>query len=115
VKTFDSLRMSHLSEATLLARCRDAVQEIAPNASVILYGSRARGFAAPESDYDLLVLVEGPLNQQLEDRIGDRLYPLEVESDAVLSLIVYEKQTWDTPLYKAMPLHRNVDREGILL
>jgi len=115
VKTFDSQQMNHLSDAALLIRCRDAVQEIAPGASVILYGSRARGSAAPESDYDLLVLVEKPLTQELEDQIGDRLYALELESDVVLSLIVYEKQTWDTPLYKAMPLHRNVDREGILL
>lgn len=115
VKTLASQRVRHLSDAPLLVRCRDAVQEIAPGASVILYGSRARGSAAPESDYDLLVLVEGPLTQQLEDRIGDRLYALELEFDAVLSLIMYEKQVWDTPLYQAMPLHRNVDQEGIVL
>ena len=82
---------------------------------MILYGSRARGATESESDYDLLVLVEGPFSRKLEDQIGDRLYALELESDTVLSLLVYEKHTWETPLYKAMPLHRNVDREGILL
>jgi len=115
VKTFDPWQQSHSYDAALLARCRDAVREVAPGATVILYGSRARSAAEPESDYDLLVLVEGPLSRQLEDRIGDRLYALELESGAVLSLIVYEKHAWDTPLCKAMPLHRNVDREGILL
>jgi predicted nucleotidyltransferase len=82
---------------------------------VILYGSRARGVAEPESDYDLLVLVEGTLSRTLEDQIGDRLYALELESGAVLSLLVYEKRSWDTPLYKAMPLYHNIDQEGIVL
>jgi len=115
VKTFDLWQQSHPHDADFLARCRDAVQEVSPSATVILYGSRARRAAEPESDYDLLVLINGPLSQQLEDQIGDRLYALELESGTVLSLLVYEKHTWDTPLCKAMPLHRNVDREGILL
>lgn len=115
MKTLDTWRKSHLRKAELLSRCRDAVWEVVPGAEVILYGSHARGDAEPESDYDLLVLVEGPLNQQIEDRISDRLYALELESGTVLSLIVYEKQVWETPLYKAMPLHRKVDEEGILL
>ena len=115
MKTFDPWQQSHPHDAAFLARCRNAVQEVAPGATVILYGSRARGNAEPESDYDLLVLVEGRLSRKLEDQIGDRLYALELESGTVLSLIVYEKHTWDTLLCKAMPLHRNVDREGILL
>lgn len=115
MKTFDPWQQSHPQNAAFLARCRDAVREVAPGATVILYGSRARNVAEPESDYDLLVLVEGRLSRQLEDQIGDRLYTLELESDTVLSLLVYKKRTWNTPLYKAMPLHRNVDREGILL
>ena len=53
--------------------------EVAPSATVILYGSRARRDAAPESDYDLLVLVEESLTGGLEDRIGDSLYSLELE------------------------------------
>ena len=44
-------------DSALLRRCREAVWEVTPSATVILYGSRARGDATPESDYDLLVLV----------------------------------------------------------
>ena len=113
--TCDPWLQSHPHDAAFLTRCRDAVQEVAPGATVILYGSRARGEAEPESDYDLLVLVEEPSSRELEDQIGDRLYALELESDTVVSVLVYEKNTWETPLCKALPLHRNVDREGILL
>ena len=102
-------------DSALLRRCREAACEVTPSATVILYGSRARGDATPESDYDLLVLVEEPLTRGLEDRIGDRLYTVELECGEILSLVVYEKRRWDTPLWKAMPLHRNVAREGIVL
>lgn len=115
MKTFDFWRQNYPDDAALVARCRDVVQEVTPGAIVILYGSRARGVAEPGSDYDLLVLVEEPLSRTLEEQISDRLYALELESGAVLSLLVYEKDSWDTPLCKAMPLHRNVDQEGVVL
>lgn len=115
MKTLATQQKSSAHDTDLLRQCRDAVWEVTPRATVILYGSRARRDATPESDYDLLVLVEEPLTRGLQDRIGDRLYPLELEFGEVLSLVVYEKRLWDTPLWKAMPLHRNVDREGIVL
>ena len=67
----------------LLEQCRDTVRELVPGAEVILYGSRARGDAGPESDYDLLILVDRPVDWQLEDRIRRHLYLLELESGAV--------------------------------
>jgi predicted nucleotidyltransferase len=45
------------AERELLETCRDAVREVVPGAVLILYGSRARGDAGWDSDYDLLILV----------------------------------------------------------
>ena len=50
-----------------------------------------------------------------EERILDNIYPLELETVQVLTFIVYSQQEWNLPLYRAMPLHKNVDREGVLL
>ena len=102
-------------EKEILTRCRKAVESIDPSAEMILYGSRARGNAEPESDYNLLIIVDGEVSLKREDIICRQLFPIELDTGKVLSAIVYSRQQWDTKLYHAMPFHRNIEREGVIL
>jgi predicted nucleotidyltransferase len=103
------------AERELLENCRDAVREIVPGAELILYGSRARGEAGLDSDYDLLILIDGPVDCKLEDHMRQRLYGLELEGGAALSVSAYNRSDWCSPLYRAMPFNQNVEEEGIVL
>ena len=103
-------------EARALAeQMRSAVLEVEPGAQVILYGSRARGDAAPDSDWDLLILLPDQVDQEREDALVRRLFELELDLDVVISAIVYSQEVWATPLRRATPLHQNVTREGVAL
>ena len=99
----------------LLAEYKATIAEVAPDASIILYGSRARGDAQEDSDYDLLVLVDQQPDIQLEKAIVNQLVPLEIRTGGVLTVLLYSRSQWDSALYRAMPFHKNVTREGVLL
>ncbi len=119
-ESYDSLMIDRADRNTtadlaLLAECKAAVLNVAPGASLILYGSRARNEARDDSDYDLLILVDGPVDMKLERAIVNRLVPLEVRTGQVLTVLVYSREQWESPLYRAMPLHKNVTREGVPL
>lgn len=102
-------------EKELLVRCKQAIRAVDPTADVILFGSRARGDADEDSDYDLLILTDGDAGLKREDMFRQALYPLELETGAVLTVMAYNRQTWDTPLYQIMPFSRNVRQDGIVL
>jgi predicted nucleotidyltransferase len=103
-----------MADADLLQRCKEALRAVVPDADVILYGSRARGDAKDDSDYDILVLVDRPADVAMHERLISGISPLE-ENGAVLTLTIYNRDLWNSKLYEAMPFRENVDREGVLL
>jgi uncharacterized protein len=104
-------------EAALLQRVRDAFRAVEPGARIILYGSRARGDAEPDADWDFLILLDGPVDQRRAARVRHRLFDLKLALDGcpVLSAVVESEAQWNTPLFRAMPFHESVTREGIEL
>ena len=99
----------------MIDKIKGAVHEVEPEAEIILYGSRSRGEAHSESDWDFLILVDVPLDDKRIDRIRYRLYEIEWESREVISSIVRSRKEWNSDLYRAMPFHQRVQEEGTRL
>ena len=99
----------------LLDQIKQAVLELEPDAETLLYGSRARQDAVQESDWDLLILVSGPVSDERTDRIRHRLYEIEWESGDVISSIVRNRDDWNSDILRGMPFHRRVQQEGARL
>ncbi|MCF8036225.1 MAG: nucleotidyltransferase domain-containing protein [Desulfobacteraceae bacterium] len=99
----------------LKKQIKKAVREIEPQAEIILYGSHSREDSTAESDWDLLILVHGPLDDKRIDRIRHRLYEIEWDTGEVISSIVRTRAQWDSGSYQAMPFHQKVEQEGIRL
>jgi predicted nucleotidyltransferase len=104
-----------MNREEFLEQIKKAVREEESDADIILYGSRSRGDAVSESDWDLLILVDGPLNDERTDRIRHRLYEVEWGSGEVISSIVRNREEWNGDLYQALPFHQRVQQEGIRL
>ena len=104
-----------MNQNDLIEKIRHAVHEVESKAEIILYGSRARGDAHLESDWDLLVLVDGYVNDARTDKIRHRLYEIEWESGAVISSIVRSHEDWNSTLYQTMPFYHRIQQEGTRL
>ncbi|NIV94870.1 nucleotidyltransferase domain-containing protein [candidate division KSB1 bacterium] len=94
---------------------QEKIRSIVPNAEIILYGSRVRGEASKNSDWDLLILVDQPVDHNLTMELRDSLYEIELETDEILSCIVRSKQDWYSGKYSVLPFKRLIDQEGVRL
>jgi len=104
-----------IEESALLKRVKMAVLALVPDAEIILFGSRARGTARADSDWDFLILLPEPVNRTLERQIKDCLYDIELDTDTVLSSIIRSKQEWLSTRYEVVPLRQEVEKDGIVV
>jgi predicted nucleotidyltransferase len=91
---------------------RQTIDSIDPGAEVILYGSRARGDESTDSDWDILILTDYPVDLETEQRFREKLFDLELEVEEGFSVFAYSKHEWSTR-QRITPFYHNVLREGI--
>ena len=88
-------------------------RQILPNEKVILFGSQARGDARPDSDWDLLVLLNKEKRNFIEDS-NKYAYPfteIGLKYGQVIMATVYTTTDWEKR--KITPLYKNIAQDGI--
>jgi predicted nucleotidyltransferase len=85
-------------------------------ARLILYGSRARGEAAEDSDLDLVALVDEK-TPEIESQMEEVAYRVMWDHDfkPIISLKVFAEERFRQAAAKGYSYYRNVEREGIEL
>lgn len=80
---------------------------------VLVYGSQARGEASPESDVDILIILDDPVNPLLEISNTERLIAdLSLRNDTVLSCLFISLSEFNN---QADLFLRNVRRDAFPL
>ncbi|HYX05873.1 MAG TPA: nucleotidyltransferase domain-containing protein [Bacteroidales bacterium] len=84
-----------------------------PDSEIYLYGSQARGDSKKYSDWDLLILLNlKSIPFDLETKIMNDFYDIELETGEIISPLIYSKSDW-FGRHSITPLYENVQKEGI--
>ena len=104
-----------MSENSIIERINILGKRILPpQGQLYLYGSRARGDARPDSDYDLLVLI--PKNHLTPEDYDNYTYPfteLGWKMNQSINPILYTQKEWKQ--YSFTPFYHNVQQDAIRL
>jgi predicted nucleotidyltransferase len=79
---------------------------------IYLYGSRARGDEEPDSDYDVLIVVEQK-TPELEDQIMEAAVEVLDDHDVFVSPFICTADNFER--YREVGMYREVLREGVQL
>lgn len=102
-----------LEQDTVLREVVDRLVATLHPARIYLFGSLARGQAGPDSDYDLLVLVDRPLKPRY--RLSQEGFRALRGIPATVDVVVWDRETFDARLHLRASFPATVVREGRLL
>ena len=101
-----------MDKDSVLNMIRSTVRAKEPDAEIILYGSRARGVARKDSDWDIVVILNKPAMPHKERyEIAYDLWLKGQDVGEEINTLVYTKEQWN----EAPPslFKHNVREEGI--
>jgi len=99
----------------ILLKIKALVYLTEPTATVILYGSQARGTSNKQSDIDILILVDNDkITYSDEQRIKYPIYDLEFETGKIISPVIISRNDWETR-HKITPFYKSIQKEGVTL
>ena len=98
-----------------ILKIKDIAKSTIPLGSkAILYGSRARGDARNDSDWDILILLDKDRLEQADyDNVSYPFVLLGCDLGTEINPILYTKKEWES--YYFTPFYENVNRDGIVL
>ena len=79
-----------------------------------LFGSKARGDDTPESDVDVMIVVN-EINPDIESQIDDIIFEVNLENDTFISAIIIGKKEIEEGPMSESPIYKIIQKEGIPL
>lgn len=103
-----------MQQEQIIQQIKELGQKVLPEgASLWLYGSRARGDARPDSDYDLLILINSDTVTADVDSAAYDLCLMGYDNGVIISPHIYPRNQWRK--YSFSPFFKNVEQDKRIL
>jgi predicted nucleotidyltransferase len=96
----------------ILSGFAERVRAVAPESRISAFGSRARGTAHPESDFDLCVVLPA-VRTETREAIYTIAWEIGFAEGRVLTPIVLSREDFESGPLSASTLVRTIRREGV--
>jgi hypothetical protein len=91
------------------------LNERLPRHQIILFGSRARGDAEPYSDLDIIVIIDGVVDESAREWVSDCAWEAGYVQGLVIVPLVFSRTQWEQGPERHSLLAKAVALEGIPL
>lgn len=106
--------MMKANDMRIARKFKHRLQVLSPVKRLVVYGSRARGDAAEDSDMDIFIEL-ARLTPELRRQISDIAWEIGFDEGVVISTFVATSQAIMNSPLAANPLLKSIEAEGIVL
>jgi len=100
------------NERSALSKLKKALTERSDLIDFRVFGSKARGEAAPGSDVDVMIEIED-YNPATESEIDEIVFKINLEYDCFISAVIFGRRELEEGPLGESPLYRVIEKEGV--
>ena len=77
-----------------------------------LYGSKSSGTDQPESDLDIMIILED-LSPEIESEIDDTTFELNLKYDCLMTPLYFSRNELEDGALSESPIYKKIKQEGV--
>lgn len=101
-----------LNEKTALEELKRVLREHCGVTSVVVYGSKARGDDTPDSDIDVMIVLDD-YTPQTEAAVDEAVYEVNLAHDCLISVVIFSRRELEEGPLGESPLYKRIQAEGV--
>jgi len=102
------------NEKKALTALRSTLQDKYRLVDTKVFGSKARGTDSPESDLDVMIVLED-LSPDIESEIDDLIFEVNLEYSCLITALFFSREELDRGPLTESPVYKKILHEGIPL
>jgi predicted nucleotidyltransferase len=103
-----------LEEKAALDELKMVLRERYGVTSAMVYGSKARGDDSPDSDIDVMLVLED-YTPQMEASVDEAVYEINLAHDCLISVVIFGRRELEEGPLGESPLYKRIRAEGVPL